>query len=247
MSKYPRIALANALVSTEPEHYEELRKLGVKDLIVCLSASHIDHYKAGEYHTMLGRNQGFRIHAYLQTDLSKPFHDARRFFTAYQKLAFTFGTKVMIMCCPGKYVKHPGKQLNELLGYLSYFLSKEDLDVAVYKKDVDAGRLSLKDIPDYFNLTVINPNRVNSGVDKSGTWIYSDSVGEEDQYIGYDFYGFYTKQGYQLTLDTEYIAQEGDTWVTIASRHGIWLPKLLTLNKAKYEDLVVPGQRIKLY
>ena len=70
MSKYPRIALANALVSTEPEHYEELRKLGVKDLIVCLSASHIDHYKAGEYHTMLGRNQGFRIHAYLQPDLS---------------------------------------------------------------------------------------------------------------------------------------------------------------------------------
>ena len=62
-----------------------------------------------------------------------------------------------------------------------------------------------------------------------------------------DYYGFYTGECNQLTLDTEYVAQEGDTWVTIATRHGVWLPKLLDMNDAKYEDMVVPGQRIKIY
>ena len=99
---------------------------------------------------------------------------------------------------------------------------------------------------EYFNLTIINSNNLNAGIARAGTWISTKDFDSDIQYLGYDYYGFYTSQGYQMTLEAEYIAQKGDTWVTIATRHGIWLPKLLELNKADYEDLVVPGQRIKV-
>lgn len=246
MSSYPRIALATALTPGTPEHYQKLTKLGVKDMIICLAISHFDRYRAGEYQTLLAREAGMKTHACLMTDLSEPFHDARHFFTAYQKLGYSFGTKVMILCQASKTVKNPGKKLTKLLGYISYFVAKEDIDVAFNKKDLDRGYFNLNEIPEYFNLTIINPGQINSGIDRAGTWISTKDFDSDTQYLGYDYYGFYTSQGYQMTLEPEYIAQEGDTWVIIATRHGIWLPKLLELNKADYEDLVVPGQRIKV-
>lgn len=245
MSSYPRIALATALTPVTPDHYQKLTKLGVKDMIICLAISHFDRYRAGEYQTLLAREAGMKTHACLITDLSEPFHDARHFFTAYQKLGYDLGTKVMILCQPTKHVKNP-KKLAELLGYISYFVAKEDIDVAFYKKDIDRGKFDLNDIPEYFNLTIINSNNLNAGIARAGTWISTKDFDSDIQYLGYDYYGFYTSQGYQMTLEAEYIAQKGDTWVTIATRHGIWLPKLLELNKADYEDLVVPGQRIKV-
>ncbi len=245
MSSYPRIALATALTPGTPDHYQKLTKLGVKDMIICLAISHFDRYRAGEYQTLLAREAGMKTHACLITDLSEPFHDARHFFTAYQKLGYDLGTKVMILCQPTKHVKNP-KKLAELLGYISYFVAKEDIDVAFYKKDIDRGKFDLNDIPEYFNLTIINSNNLNAGIARAGTWISTKDFDSDIQYLGYDYYGFYTSQGYQMTLEAEYIAQKGDTWVTIATRHGIWLPKLLELNKADYEDLVVPGQRIKV-
>lgn len=214
-------------------------------MIICLAISHFDRYRAGEYQTLLAREAGMKTHACLITDLSEPFHDARHFFTAYQKLGYDLGTKVMILCQPTKHVKNP-KKLAELLGYISYFVAKEDIDVAFYKKDIDRGKFDLNDIPEYFNLTIINSNNLNAGIARAGTWISTKDFDSDIQYLGYDYYGFYTSQGYQMTLEAEYIAQKGDTWVTIATRHGIWLPKLLELNKADYEDLVVPGQRIKV-
>lgn len=246
MSSYPRIALATALTPGTPDHYQKLAKLGVKDMIICLAISHFDRYRAGEYQTLLAREAGMKTHACLITDLSEPFHDARHFFTAYQKLGYDLGTKVMILCQPTKHVKNPGKKLAELLGYISYFVAKEDIDVAFYKKDIDKGKVDLNDIPEYFNLTIINSNNLNAGIARAGTWISTQDFDSDIQYLGYDYYGFYTSQSYQMTLEAEYIAQKGDTWVTIATRHGIWLPKLLELNKADYEDLVVPGQRIKV-
>ncbi|QTQ40918.1 LysM peptidoglycan-binding domain-containing protein [Lactobacillus taiwanensis] len=247
MSNYPRIALVDALTPGAPEHYQKLAKSGVKDVIVCLSLSHFDRYRAGEYHTLLAREIGMRTHACLVTDLSEPFHDARHFFTAYQKLGYSFGTKVMILCQASKNVKNTGQKLTELLGYISYFVSKGDIDVAFNKKDLDRGYFNVNEIPDYFNLTIINPRQINSGIDRAGTWISTKDFDSDIQYLGYDYYGFYTSQGYQMTLEPEYIAQEGDTWVTIATRHGIWLPKLLELNKADYEDIVVPGQKVRLF
>ena len=97
------------------------------------------------------------------------------------------------------------------------------------------------------NFTSFNEGKVNSGVDRAATWVYTGEFAGQVQPVGYDFYGFYTGENkYQLTLEDTYRARPGDTWVTVATRHGIWLPKLLELNGAKYEDLVVPGQEIKL-
>lgn len=187
MSNYPRIALVDALTPGAPEHYQKLAKSGVKDVIVCLSLSHFDRYRAGEYHTLLAREAGMRTHACLVTDLSEPFHDARHFFTAYQKLGYSFGTKVMILCQANKNVKNTGQKLTELLGYISYFVSKEDIDVAFNKKDLDRGYFDLDEIPKYFNLTIINPRHLNSGIDRAGTWISTKDPDSEVQYLGYDY------------------------------------------------------------
>ena len=248
MTKYSQIAIVDSMTPKSVEYYEKLKKAGVNDVIVTLSRSGYSSYsEIAEIHTDIARRLDMRVHAALSTDLRSPFHDARHFFSVYKYLGYNFGSKTMIMCHPDGNVKNQAKNLHELLGYISYFVNKDDLDVAISKDYLDEGVINLEDIPDYFNLTVINPDKLNAGVDLAGTWIYKEYFEDEIQLLGYDYYGFYTGQSNQLTLDTEYVAQEGDTWVTIATRYGVWLPKLLDINDAKYEDLVVPGQHIKLF
>ena len=75
----------------------------------------------------------------------------------------------MIQCLPDDRVKDPAKRLHELLGYISYFVNKDDIDIAVDKRYIDENRLKIADIPDYFNLTIINVNKLNSGIDRAGT------------------------------------------------------------------------------
>lgn len=73
-----------------------------------------------------------------------------------------------------------------------------------------------------YNLTVFNPGVFNACVKNAGTWIYSNTLESNTQYLGYDFYGFYTgNKSYQLSLDNEYIARPGDTWVPVATRYDI--------------------------
>ena len=248
MTKYSQIAMIDILTPRSIEYYQKLRKMGVNDAIIRLSTSNYSSYfEIASIHTDLAKRSGMRVHASLATDLTNPFHDARYFFATYQRLGYSFGSKTMIQCLPDDRVRDPAKRLHELLGYISYFVNKDDIDIAVDKRYIDENKLKIADIPDYFNLTIINVNKLNSGIDRAGTWIYTDNFEGELQYLGYDYYGFYTKEGYQLSLDAEYVAQAGDTWVTIATRHGVWLPKLLDMNDAKYEDKVIPGQRIRLF
>ena len=246
--RFSQIAIVDGDTPKSIEFYKKMRAIGVNDVIVTLSLPGYSSYlEVAEIHTDIARRMGMRVHAALSTDLRNPFHDARSFFATYKYLGYNFGSKVMVLCYPDLNVKNPAKNLHELLGYVSYFVNKDDLDIAIEKNYLDEGVLSLDDIPEYFNLTILNYNKLNSGIDRAGTWVYIQFFEEAVQLLGYDYYGFYTGECNQLTLDTEYVAQEGDTWVTIATRHGVWLPKLLDMNDAKYEDMVVPGQRIKIY
>ena len=247
MTKYPRVAWVSAITPSSEEHYQKLLNKDIKDLIVCLHISGFGKYKAGEYHTKFAREAGFYIHPCLATDLSSPALDVKYFFAAFVGLGYTNTSKITIRLLPNSKVKNKARQLERLINYLSCIVPTKNLGIAVDKKDIDNGKFKLEDIPTFLNFTSFNANSLNAGVDRAGTWIYRNELDGETQPIGYDFYGFYTgNTEYQLSLDNTYIAQPGDTWVTIATRHGIWLPKLLKINRASYEDLVVPGQEIKL-
>lgn len=84
----------------------------------------------------------------------------------------------------------------------------------------------------------------NSGISEAGTWVYTDECEGDVQYLAYDYYGYYTDDsGYQLSLvDFDYVAQPGDTWYSIARRHGMPVVDLLALNRAIAEDRILPDK-----
>lgn len=247
MTQYPKIAWTSMITPTDDEHYQKLFKAGVRDLIVCLHISGFKNYRAGEYHTVLGQRAGFHTHPSLETDLSSPTHDIVNFMKAFKRSGYTENSKVTIRLLSNSEVKDKRRQLQLLVNYMSCLVSESNIGIAIDKKDLDSGEFKLEEIPTSMNLTSFNEGKLNSGVDRAASWFYTEEFDGKIQPIGYDFYGFYSGENkYQLSLNNTYIAQPGDTWVIIATRHGIWLPKLLKLNGAKYEDLVIPGQEIKL-
>ncbi|MBI0022750.1 hypothetical protein [Lactobacillus apis] len=51
MSTYPRIAWATAITPSSTEHYQNLLKHKVKDVVICLHLSGFKRYETGEVHT----------------------------------------------------------------------------------------------------------------------------------------------------------------------------------------------------
>lgn len=98
------------------------------------------------------------------------------------------------------------------------------------------------------NLTVINCFSSSSGISDAGTWAYTTDFCGETQAIAYDFYGFYTdSSGYQMSLiDTDYVVQPGDSWYSIARRHGMPIIDLLAMNRAVEDDKLYEGQIVRI-
>ncbi|MDF7639981.1 LysM domain-containing protein [Lactobacillus sp. ESL0791] len=244
MSTYPRIAWATSMTPSNPEHYQELLKHHVKSMIICLHLSGVKTYEVAEKHTKAAKKAGMSAHAGLITDLTNPLDDARCFYRTYKKLGYSSAAKVVIFCMHSNTVNKREEKLQELLRYIACFVDKAKIDITFNKNYLQ----KFEDVAKGYNLTIFNPGSLNAGVKNAGTWIYTNTFANHTQYLGYDFYGFYTgNSGFQLSwLDDEYIAKPGDTWVTVATLYDIWLPDLLKLNSAKYDDLVVPGQHIKV-
>lgn len=122
------------------------------------------------------------------------------------------------------------------------------IDLAFFKRDLDDGLYDLSKLPKMINLTIINCGAKTSGVPEAGTWVYTDEVEGDVQYLAYDYYGYYTDDsGYQLSLvDFDYVAQPGDTWYSIARRHGMPVVDLLALNRAIAEDRIFAGQVVRI-
>lgn len=72
MSTYPRIAWATAITPSSTEHYQNLLKHKVKDVVICLHLSGFKRYETGEVHT-----RG------LITNLANPLEDTKCFYRAY--------------------------------------------------------------------------------------------------------------------------------------------------------------------
>ncbi|QNQ82908.1 LysM peptidoglycan-binding domain-containing protein (plasmid) [Lactobacillus sp. PV037] len=246
MTTYPKIAWTFSDTPSGPEKYQKLLKAGVKDLVVPISATK-GRLLAGSHHASLIRKAGLRLHPCIQTDLSSPIFDTKYFLEACFELHLKRTMKLTVKLVSNKEVKDKARRINQLVNYLAGIVPEENIGIAIDKKDLDSGEFKIEDLPPTLNVTSFNENKLNSGIEKAGTWIYTNTFEKEHLALGYDFYGFYTgEQEYQLSLESKYISQPGDTWVTIATRHGIWLPKLLQINNATYSTLIVPGQEIKL-
>ena len=135
-----------------------------------------------------------------------------------------------------------------MIDLLSRYHDRSCIDLAFFKRDLDDGLYDLSKLPKMINLTIINCGAKASGVPTSGTWVYTDELEGDVQYLAYDYYGYYTDDsGYQLSLvDFDYVAQPGDTWYSIARRHGIPIVDLLALNRSIADDKIYAGQVIRI-
>lgn len=246
---YPQVAFCSAITPPTLEHYLGLKAAGIDTASVCLHLSGYNYYKFATLHTDLARQAGIVTHAYMHTDLYEPLEDVMSFTKRFSALGFTSDSKITVLVNADKYVTDREIKICEIMRILSKYHPEENIDLAFFKQDLDEGLYDLNEVPHMINLTVINcePKASSSGVEVAGTWIYTSSFNDTIQMLGYDYYGFYTECGYQLSLiDTDYTVQPGDTWRSISTRHGIPMIDLLHLNNAVLEDRIYAGQIIKI-
>lgn len=246
---YPKLAFCSAITPATPEHYEHLLKAGIDTVSICLHLSGRNYYKFATIHTSLARGAGLTTHAFMVTDLAEPMDDVMLFTKRYDQLGYTSGNKITIWLNSNEYIPNREERLAEIMDMLSNYHNRENIDVAFFKRDLDAGLYDFSKIPKLINLTIINceNNATSSGVPVAGTWVHAADFAETVQYLAYDYYGYYTGQGYQLSLvDTDYVVQPGDTWHSISRRHGIPLLDLLALNRATATDKIYAGQIVRI-
>lgn len=246
--KYPRMAFCSAVTPATPEHYKHLREAGIDTVSICLHVTGLKTYKYATIHTKLAREAGLTTHAFFVTDLLEPIDDMILFFQRFHKLGYDQTSKLTIFANGDKYVPHRERRLSKLVDLISNVHRLENIDLAFFKRDIDDGIYDLARLPQMINLTIVNCGANDSGVPVAGTWIYTNEFGGTIQTLAYDYYGYYTDHtGYQLSLiDTDYVVQPGDTWYSIARRHGMAPVELVDLNRGILTDHLLPGQVIRI-
>lgn len=248
-SNYPRVAFCSALTPATPEYYQSLKNAGINTVSVCLDISGYNYYKFASMHTKLAREAGMVTHAFMLTDLTDPTGDVTSFTQRFTTLQFPTEAKITILVNSDQYVEERESKILKMMNILSKYHAREYIDLAFFKKDIDEELYNLRELPETINLTIINctPHATSSGIPITGTWIYTSSFCDQVQFVGYDFYSYYTAGDYQLSLiDTTYTVQKGDSWHSISKRHGIPMLDLLHLNGAVLNDKIFEGQIIKI-
>ena len=245
---YPRVAYCSAITTSTLEHYERLKALGINTVSVCLHVSGFEYHKFATIHTDLARKAEMTTHAFMITDLYEPIDDVVAFTKRFINLYYTEQTKITIVVNSDVYCKEREDKIIEIVDLLSNYHDRNCIDLAFFKRDLDDGLYDLSKLPKMINLTIINCGAKTSGVPDAGTWVYTDECEGDVQYLAYDYYGYYTDDsGYQLSLvDFDYVAQPGDTWYSIARRHGIPIVDLLALNRAIADDKIYAGQVVRI-
>lgn len=248
-NEYPRLAFCSSLTPAKIEYYENLRKVGINAVSICMHISGREYFKYAVIHTNLARQAGLTTHAYMITDLYDPISDVTTLAQRLAKLGYGSTTKVTILVNSDKYVKDRENKIIQIMDLMSNYHDRNCIDLAFFKRDLDDKLYDLDKLPKMINLTIINctPGASSPGINAAGTWIYKAELENDVKVLGYDFYGYYTDDGYQLSLvDTEYVAQPGDSWYSISRRHGMPITDLLTLNGATAEEKIFAGQVVRI-
>lgn len=246
---YPRLAFCLASTSTTEEHYQNLKKEGIETVSLCLHTSGFEYHNSANVHAYFARQAGMKVHAYMVTDLHDIKDDVIKFTENLVDLGFDSRTKITIVLNGDQYAEKREEKIIKLIDMISKYHDRSNIDLAFFKKTIDMGLYDLSKLPQKINLTIIYTDAVSPGIPEAGTWVYKldDNPIDTIQFLAYDYRGFYTGDGYQLSLiDTEYVVQPGDSWYSIAQRHAIPLIDLLALNGADAEEAVYAGQVIKI-
>lgn len=246
---YPKIAWMSGITPASDEHYQNLIQAGIKTVSVCLHVSGYQHDNFSVIHTNTARRYGLVTHAHMVTDLYHPEDDVDTFERRFRTLDFCDTTKITLWINGDKYLPDREDRITKIVNLLSNSHDQKNIDLAFFKRDLDDELYDLEKLPDVPNLTIINltENAIEAGVPDAGTWIYSSKLGDEIQVTAYDYYGYYTDHSYQLSLvDTDYTVQPGDTWHTIARRHGVPTLDLLMINHASIDTKIYAGQVIRV-
>lgn len=245
--QYPYFAFCSAVTPTTPEHYEDLKRRNINTISVCLHSSGFNYKNSAEVHTYFAREAGMYVHAYLVTDLYDVEEDAIKFTLNFTKLGFSPRVRITIVVNSDEYADNREQRIIKLMNLIARYHDRKSIDLAFFKKTLDDGLYDLSKLPQRINLTIINTDERTSGVPKAGTWVYKIDSLNNVQFLAYDYRGYYTGQGYQLSLlDTDYVVQAGDTWYSISQRHNIPLIDLLVLNDAQSDEAVYEGQVVRI-
>lgn len=157
----------SAITPSTPEHYENLRKAGIDTVSVCLHLSGYNHYKFATIHTNLARRADMTTHAFMVSDLRDPMEDVQAFTKRFSQLGYSNGSKITIWVTSGRYVADREDRIVKTIELLSRYHSRENIDVAFYKRDLDAQVYDLSKLPKMLNLTVVNCGALSSGIDSN--------------------------------------------------------------------------------
>lgn len=247
-NSYPKVAFCSAISPGFIEHYDKLRKAGIDTACVCLHLSNYNYQRFARIHTNLAREAGMITHAFFVTNLYDVTEDVLTFSKNFSLLGYTASSKITVLVNSDKYVPDREDKIIDIIDRISRFHPRENIDLAFFKRDLDDKLYDPAKLPRFINLTVIScEEKTSVSMLEAGTWVYTSDFENEIQLLAYDFYGFYTSDGYQLSLiDTDYVVQLGDTWHSIARRHGMPLNDLLALNRANKNEKIYAGQIVRI-
>ncbi len=155
-NEYPRLAFCSSLTPAKIEYYENLRKVGINAVSICMHSSGHEYFKYAVIHTNLARQAGLTTHAYMITDLYDPISDVMTLTKRLAKLGYGATTKVTILVNSDKYVKDRESKIVKIMDLMSNYHDRSCIDLAFFKRDLDDHLYNLDKLPKMINLTIIN-------------------------------------------------------------------------------------------
>lgn len=245
-NQYPQVAFCLAITPATSDYYQSLKKMNINTVSICLYISQMGRQKYVTDHVNAARHAGMVTHAYMISDLHDIVSDVIQFTERFNELGYSDDSKITIFISSNRYVENRQKHILNMITLLSRYHKRENIDVAFFNDDLHDDLYDLNNFQNV-NLTIVDVDSVNPGVPDAGTWIYTMDCSSNSQFLAYDYYGYYTSGGYQLSLiDTDYVVQQGDSWYSISRRHGIPLIKLLEMNESSSDDNVYAGQVVRI-
>lgn len=240
------------------EFFRKLRKMGVKAVIVKLTegSNPGTAYMNPKAQRQINNTMscGMRVHAYHFARFineSDAVQEARWFINNIKKMGLTSDSVMVVdveaqgipnnatasVNCFIREVKAAGYPNTDVYASASWFWSGRLIPRLLIPK----------------NLWVAAYNNKAPGVDNVGTWQFTSKYNGLNLDMSYDFFGLYSKEKSikeltkgDVTLDGFYRVCAGDSWWKIAYDHGMDMYYLAKLNRKTIQDVIYPGQILKI-
>lgn len=235
------------------DYYQRLYDKGVYAVIVNLTSGNRIINQKARTQALSAREAGMLVHYYHKatfTNMNEARAEADFFLNEIQ--SYLIDDDVVLSVDVTGYDKIPPYMTSYIRAFLERIgeVRNNRMDIQVTAESLWNEEIIQSELSSY-NLWVRRFNVSHSGIERAGSWEFTPRwMGIDGIHMAYDFFGFYTEengqQGFQLSLDGEYICRPGDNYWLVAKQHGISVQELATMNALDLSKNLTVGQKLRV-